>query len=355
MPRPPLPMQYLGLTAVVALGILLLTFALPQAKPIISPWGVQNDAAALAGRAEQQAAPTIAPSPITGIAQAQGVGQVALDNYVQASAVQEDVGEGRVRFFRRDVAGGALDFFVVRLDQQVTVRTVNADGATPGSDTQGDTVWADGQRHLRTVQEMTTAPYAARDGSDLLGAIAFGFHGEPRTANEGTVVIDGQVLRSNPGRGTLCITGERKAEIGKFATDDLKRCQQAFGGGPVILWENKVANPDAGAATDEFLPFNPLGEDFVQLDWRKQIYTGRYPKTAIGIGLLANGESYLVLANAHNMLGIDFARQLRDMGCYAALGGDDDTSTQAVWRGQLTRPRAVRAVPDAISIYLRKP
>lgn len=355
MPRLPLAISYPALAAIIAVSVIAFVLLRQPVKAIISPWGAQQNAAAsLVERAAPSSAPTIAPSPISGVAQAQGVGQTALEHYAQASELVEDVDGGRVRFYRRDVVGGALDFFVVRLDQQTQVRVINADGATPGSDAQGDTIWTDGQRHLRTVQEMVTAPDATRADNELLGAIAFGFHGEPRTANEGTVVIDNQVLRSNPGRGTLCISGERKATIGKFTTEELQGCTQAIGGGPVLLWENKIANPDVGTATDEFLPFNPLGEDFVQLDWRKQIYTGRYPKTAVGIGLLENGESYLVLATGHNMLGIDFARQLRDMGCYAALGGDDDTSTQAVWRGQLTRSRDVRAVPDALGIYVSK-
>jgi hypothetical protein len=42
------------------------------------------------------------------------------------------------------------------------------------------------------------------------------------------------------------------------------------------------------------------------------------------------------------------------MGCTDALGGDDDTSTQAVWRGQPTQPRAVRPVPDAIGVWWKR-
>lgn len=357
MSRFPIPISYPLLAGVILVGAVAMFLVSQPVKPIMSRWGgVQNSAAeAIQGRAAQVAhAQAAAPAlVISGVAQAQGVGEPALESYLQASALRENVGEGRVRFFQRDVAGGAIDFFVIKLDGKAQVAIINADGATPGSDDRGDTIWTDGQRHLRTVQEMVGAPYAIRQGSELLGGIAFGFHGEPRTSDEGTIVLDGKVLRSNPGRGTLCITHERKAEIGKFTTEDLARCEQAFGGGPVILWENKIANPDVAAPTDEFLPFNPLGEDFVQLDWRKNVYTGRYAKTAVGIGLLGNGESYLVLATTQNMLGVDFARQLRDMGCYAALGGDDDTSTQAVWRANLLRPTNPRAVPGAIGVYIQ--
>lgn len=357
MPRSLLSTPGSILLFVLLTAAIILPGALNPAKPIISNWGTvqQSVAVAVAADLPQQAAlpkPAVPATPISGIAQPQGNSQPALDAYLQNSVLKEDVGNTSVRFYQRDIAGGVLDFFVVRLDDYSHIEVINADGATPGSDATGDTIWSDGQRHLATVQAMVNAPYAAREKLDLLGAIAFGFHGEPRTANEGTVVINGQMLRSNPGRGTLCITHERKAEIGKIPTEELARCAQAIGGGPVILWENKIANPAVAAADDEFLPFNPLGEDFAQLDWRKQIFNGLYPKTAVGIGQMENGESYLVLATSHNMAGIDFARQLRDLGCYAALGGDDDTSTQAVWRGNLVHPSNPRAVPDAIGVYI---
>lgn len=359
MSRSPLSTPYPILVSLAVAGAIALLLVIQPPKPILSNWGIQDNVAeAISGSAAQQApvAPAVpqASTPITGVAKAQGIGQVALDAYLQDSVLEESVGEGSVGFFRREIAGGTLDFFIVRLDERSHVEVINADGATPGSDPQGDTIWTDGQRHLATVQAMAGSGYAARDSMELLGAMAFGFHGEPRTANEGTVVINGQVLRSNPGRSTLCITHERHAEIGTFSTEDLGRCAQAIGGGPVILWENKIVNPAVGATDGEFLPFNPLGEDFVQLDWRKQIYNGLYPKTVVGIGLLEGGESYLVLATSHNMTGVDLARQLRDLGCYAALGGDDDTSTQAVWRGTPVRPGNPRAVPDAIGVYLKQ-
>lgn len=357
MSRSPFTTSYPVLIVVIVVGVVVTALSLQPVKPIMSNWPLLANNVVAPALALREAEATAIPAAmlIMGVAQAQGVGQPALEQYLASSELVEDAGEGRVRFFRRDIAGGALDLLVVRLDERTEIAVVNADGATPGSDEHGDTVWTDRQRHLRTVQEMANAPYAARANYELLGALAFGFHGEPRTANEGTVVIDSQVLRSNPGRGTLCITHERRAEIGKLSTEELARCAQAIGGGPALLWENKIVNPDVAIAEGEFLPFNPLGEDFVQLDWRKKIYTGRYPKTAVGIGLLESGESYLVLAASYDMLGIDLARQLRDMGCYAALGGDDDTSTQMVWRGQLTRARDVRAVPDALGVYWARP
>jgi hypothetical protein len=130
-------------------------------------------------------------------------------------------------------------------------------------------------------------------------------------------------------------------------------CDQAIGAGPVILWNGKVANTDVQAETDAFVPFNPLNEDFVQLDWRKKIYNGTYPKTVVGIGAREDGRSYLVMAVSNGVTGVELASQLRAMGCFSALGGDDDTSTQAIWRGNRVFGHTVREVPDAIGIYIR--
>ncbi len=355
LPRSPLTLPHSLLLLVIIAGSAALFFS-PKPQPFISNW----NASPLTNHQVTSDAPV--QRGFFGIAQAQAqeaanqplpIGEHALEAYNQGSALQEDAGEGRVRFFRRDVAGGSLAYIVVKLDERVHIEVVNADGATPTSDASGDTLWSDGQRHLATVKEMVDAPYAGRDGLTLLGAMAFGFHGAERTSNEGSVVINGQVLRSNPGRATLCITKDGTAHIGKLSAEELQNCHQAIGGGPVVLWNGKIANPDVSSETDEFVPFNPLSEDFVQLDWRKKIYTGGYPKTVVGIGSRADGASYLVMAISTNMHGVELARQLRDMGCFTALGGDDDTSTQAVWRGEPVYHHQVREVPDAIAVYLR--
>src|SRR5215470_554287 len=124
----------------------------------------------------------------------QAGGERALEAYNQASVLQESAGGGLVRFYRRDLGGGgALAYFVVLLDDRVRVALITADGATPGTDERGDTIWADRQQHLATVEQMAQAPYAVRPRLDLLGALAFGFHGDVRTSDEGTVVIDGQL------------------------------------------------------------------------------------------------------------------------------------------------------------------
>lgn len=356
--------SYTLVIGVTLIGVVLAFLAMQPVRPIMSQWNGGSNAADTVAQVLSQAVPTVAlasapPTPLppvaffTGVASPQGAGDQALNAYLQVSTLQEDVGAGRVQFYQRDVAGGTIDLFVARLGDTTHVEVISADGATPGSDSSGDTIWTDGQRHLATVQSMVSAPNAARDGMTLLGAIAFGFHGDARTSDEGSIVVNGTLLRSNPGRATLCLTKQHTAKIGRFSTEELGQCAQAIGGGPVILWDNKVANPDTPTPTDEFVPFNPLGEDFIQLDWRKQIYTGLYPKTAVGIGMLQDGSAYLVLATTHTMSGVDFARQLRDMGCYAALGGDDDTSTQATWRGNLVRATNPREVPDAIGIYLK--
>jgi hypothetical protein len=278
----------------------------------------------------------------------------ALERYNQGSVLQDSVADGGVQFYRRDLAGGDIAYFVVNLDEQVHIEVINADGATPGSDAAGNTIWTDGQRHLATVAEMANAPYAAREGMTLLGAMAFGFHGDVRTSNEGTVVINNTIHRVNAARAALCLTPDHHAWIGLYDAAILQHCKQAIGAGPVVLWQGKIATPDVIVETPAFLPFNPLGEDFVQLDWRKRIYTGLYPKTMIGVGARADGSAYLVMLVSYGVTGVEVVRQLQEMGCTTALGGDDDTSTQAVWRGIPVRNNQVQEVPDAVAIYLRQ-
>lgn len=269
------------------------------------------------------------------------------------SVLQEQVADGRIALYRRALGGGELIYVVAHLDDRVHIEVINADGAIPGSDERGDTIWTDRRRHLRSVIEMVHAPYAVREGMELLWAMAFGFHGAVRTSNEGSVVINGVVHRVNPWRSALCVTADHRAMIGLFDSQELRKCRQAIGGGPVILWKGRIANPAVNVATDEFIPFNPLSEDFVQLDWRITVYTGPHPKTAACVGHLPGGRSFLVLANSNGITGVELARALRDMGCHDALGGDDDTSTQAVWRGQALWSRPQRPVPDALAVYVR--
>ena len=333
--------------------ILAIVFAFPwPTRPVISRWA---GAQAMIAAVPDLIGTAVAPNPPATI-----VGQAApqapsLERYNQASRLVNSAPEQRISYYRRDLpGGGALTYFVVPLSDHVHIEVVNADGATPGSDVSGDTIWTDGQPHLATVAEIAQAPYAARDGLTLLGAMAFGFHGDVRTSNEGTVVINGKILRINPGRATLCITRDGRAEIGRFDAKALEQCEQAIGAGPVVLWQGKIANPAVSAPTDEFLPFNPLGEDFVLLDWRRKIYSGNYPKSVIGVGADPNGAPYLIMATSYGVSGVDLAGQLKAMGCTAALGGDDDTSTQAVWRGAVVQPGKVREVPDAVAVYVRR-
>ncbi len=265
----------------------------------------------------------------------------------------DSAADGAVQAFRYNLpGGGTLAYVVVHLHPDIHVALVNADGATPASDAQGDTIWADGGRHLATVADMVAAPYATRPGMELVFAMAFGFHGEPRTSDEGSVVIDGTIYRVNAGRAAFCITPERRAMVGLFSATDLAGCTQAAGAGPIILWGGRVVSLEVAQPTAAFLPFNPLNEDFVHLDWRRTIYAGHYPKTAIGVGYNPDGSSFLVLATAEGAVGQEIALALRDMGCIDALGGDDDTSTQAVWRSQSLWSRPGRPVPDAVAVYV---
>jgi hypothetical protein len=339
--------RLLGLLAALIFTLMLIIWLPPPDRPFISRWAgaVAAQPEAPASAAAQGEAEPIVIQAIPN--------QSALESYNQGSLLQDADPTGQVRYFRRVVAGGSIAYFVVTLDDQVHLEVINADGATPGSDASGDTIWTDGRKHLASVAQMAGAPYAAREGMSLLGAMAFGFHGDERTSDEGTVVINGTVHRINAGRATLCLTRTGQAKIGLFDAGALAECQQAIGGGPVILWRGKIANTAVSAETDTYLPFNPLGEDFVQLDWRKKVYDGRYPKTVIGVGTHADGRSYLVMLISEGVTGLDLAEQLKALGCTDAVGGDDDSSTQAVWRGAPVQSHSPRTVPDALAVYQR--
>lgn len=323
-------MLLISLTAIILIGLL----GFPAVRPVVSSWQLRAQAA---------------PAELFGNAQPDGL--AALERYTRESVLSGTTADQSVRFYRRAVGtDGMLAFFVVKLGDLVHLEVLNADGATPGSDPTGNTIWTDGGRHLQTVETIVNAPYATREGKTLLAAIAFGFHGDDRTSNEGTVVINGTIHRVNPGRATLCIRPDHTALIGLLDAEATRQCAQAVGAGPVILLDGKIANPTVTAPDEEFVPFNPLGEDFVQLDWRRRVYEGAYPKTAIGIGN-AGGRDFLVLAVSYGITGVEFARHLREMGCHTALGGDDDSSTQAVWLGAPVVNRPVQAVPDALAVY----
>jgi hypothetical protein len=350
-----LTLRNLALVILVPLAVVYLAVQAGQARPaVLSRWGAAVGAQASAGLVAEQASAGLVgkAAPLAGDALPVVAG---LEPFNAGSALQDSIADGAVRSFRRALPGGELAYVVVRLGEGVHVGVINADGATPASDAAGDTVWADGKRHLVPVAQMAAAPYAARNGMELVAAMAFGFHGDARTSDEGSVVIDGVIHRVNAGRSTLCITPNRRATIGLFDATALAGCAQAAGAGPVILWLGRVVSLAADQPTDVLLPFNPLGEDFVQLAWRKKIYAGSYPKTVIGVGDLPGGESFLVLATSRGVAGEEIARALREMGCSDALGGDDDTSTQAVWRGQPVWDGPGRPVPDAVAVYVTAP
>jgi hypothetical protein len=342
------PIFYLVALALMGAAIIVFVTNSPP-RPIVSRWGLptRSDAASLTGvandlRGVMQVQPAASAAP-----------NEALAAYKAQSELLADAGDGAVQLFRRSLAsGGQVTFMVVELTERSHLEVINADGATPSSDDRGDTMWADGQKHLATVTAMVNAPYARREGKELLGAMAFGFHGAERTSNEGSVVINGVIHRVNPWRSALCIRPDRRAIIGLFSADELRECAQAIGGGPVVLWGGKIASTDAQAVSDQFIPFNPLGEDFVQLDWRKKIYNGSYPKTVAGIGRHPSGNDYVVLMVSNGIGGVEMAAQLLALGCSDAIGGDDDTSTQMAWRGQTVFGARARAVPDAIAVYL---
>lgn len=333
----------------------LLTSCTPPA-PTISRWSPPTDATAPAAlRAVIR--PTVSPvqaerraRTITDVA-----GDSALEAYTATSTLNDTMADGALRFFTRSLPdGGRLDYVVAILTEALHVEVLTANGATLGSDATGDTIWVDGQHHLQTVQDMANAEPAVRPDRDLAVAMAFGFHGAERTADEGSVVVNGVAQRINPWRSTLCIGPDRSATLNFFDERTITQCEQAAGAGPVIVWRKKIANPDVSAETEEFLPYNPLGEDFVELGYRIETYRSTRPKTAIGTGILADGRFYLVLMNALDTNGLTVAQALRDLGCIDASGGDDGSSTQMVWRGAPVAGRVGREVPTAVAIYVRR-
>jgi hypothetical protein len=291
---------------------------------------------------------------ITGVARAVATpavpGMAAFEQYAASSTLVDSAADGDIQLFRRALPGGSIAFVMVELNGRTHLEVITADGATLTSDATGDTAWTDGGKHLATVEQMARARYAVRQDRTLLGAMAFGFHGA-RTADEGTVVINGVVQRVNPGRSALCIFPDGSAGIGVLNAEQASRCEQAAGAGPIVMQAGRIANPAVAEPTADFLPLNPLDEDFTQLDWRHKVYAGGYPKTFIGLGRTSDGHDYLVLLTSYGISGVQAVTQLRDMGCTEAIGGDDDTSTQLVWNEKLVGPGAGRPVPTAIGIY----
>lgn len=359
--HPPL----LLLISIIVITIVLLTTHTPS-RARLSAWSPNSPfESALRGEMTSQGlAATFVPQsppadPFTEVRRVVGtgalpVGTPALEAYNQASVLVDATPDQHIRYYTRRLEGGGhIAYFVVRLSDRVRVQVLTADGALPGSTAEGDTAWADGQRHLATVAEMANAPYAAREQMTLMAAMAVDYHGNLRTSPEGTTVMDGTVYHVNPGRAALCIGADGAAAIGLFDREMLQHCDQAVGGGPVVLWRGKIANPDVAAETEQFVPYNPLDEDFVEIDWHRTAYQGRYPKSQVCLGLHEDGSFYLVMLVAYGAIGMDVVSQLKAMGCIDAMGGDEDTSTQAVWRGAPVQPRQVQEVPNALAVYYR--
>src|SRR5262245_26909603 len=112
-PQPPhgLP-RLLGLLAAIVFLLILLAWLPQPDRAFISHW--QGPVAALPGALLAAAQPEAAPIVIQATPDPS-----ALEHYNQGSALQDADPSGRVRFYRRDVAGGSIAYFVVTLDQQV--------------------------------------------------------------------------------------------------------------------------------------------------------------------------------------------------------------------------------------------
>lgn len=256
--------------------------------------------------------------------------------------------EGDISYFRHNVASGQVFYVSVPIGPTTKLQIINAEGKEPGSDNTGDTVWVDGGKHLQTIDQIAGLGSSQYQGRSPVFAMAFGFHGDERTSDEGTVRTNGITYRTNFGRAVVCVaTAMGRAGIGLFKTnEDLNACDMAAGAGPVFLNGGQIAGVE--------IPFNPLNEDFVQLGWRQDMYNGVRPKTVVAVKKEADHDT-LILLNAYGLTGIEIATFLRDeLGCSYAIGGDDDGSTQAVWRGQRVFPGGVNAVPDGIAVYSLK-
>ena len=209
----------------VALLILYLSYKAPT-PVVLSRWAPFAQAmVAIAAPAQAilsiQATTQALATPTTGWA--------AFEIYSSESDLIESVANGQLRLYQRKLQQGSIVYAMLTLGDQVFLETIHADGATPGSDATGDTIWLDGNQHLQPVSALVAAPYAQRPGANLIGALAFGFHGDLRTSDEGTVVSDGKILRINTGRAALCISAAGQARIGLFDAAQLQQCQQAFG------------------------------------------------------------------------------------------------------------------------------
>lgn len=347
-------------SSLIALLVLLLIVALlsscSPAQPVFSRWGPDNRSPLQNDSNSNSLQATMQPNPAASGARfgQRQASDGALAAFNAGSTLNESLAGGAIEYYTRFwPGGGRLDYVVAILDDQVDVRVITANGVRVGSDITGNTVWVDGGRHLQTVIDMAGSPHAVHGGTAPVAAMAFGFHGAERTSDEGSIVVDGFVQRLHPGRATLCIGPDDSATINLFDSRSIEQCEQAAGAGPMLLWRGKIANPDVQTETELYVPYNPLNEDFAQLGYRIESYRGFRPKTAIGVGMLEDGRSFLVLANAEQLNGQTMIRALRDMGCYDASGGDDGSSTQMVWRGQAVAGRVGRAVPSAVAIYVR--
>jgi hypothetical protein len=102
-----------------------------------------------------------------------------------------------------------------------------------------------------------------RHGLPILYGQTGDYWGDVHTSPEGTVVHEGQILRVNPNRAAFCLDGSGRPYIGKFNEQQLREmgCVTAFGAGPVILKDGKVANPQYNGESN-MIPWNPEDEGF---------------------------------------------------------------------------------------------
>src|SRR5262245_6741896 len=116
--------KVLGLLAALVFTLALVVLLPGPTRPILSRWAGPPIVAAAV---PQPIAATAVPRAVSVANQSQGA-VAALDRYNEGSALQDPDSDQHVRFYRRDVAGGSIAYFVVMLDQQVHLEVINADG-----------------------------------------------------------------------------------------------------------------------------------------------------------------------------------------------------------------------------------
>jgi hypothetical protein len=169
---------------------------------------------------------------------------------------------GHVRLMQSTEFEGTINAVIAQTNvSDVYIDLLTANNQTPTT-TGDDTAWSDNQQHMQSLFDMI-ANNPERHGLPILYGQTGDYWGDVHTSPEGTVVHEGQILRVNPNRAAFCLDGSGRPYIGKFNEQQLREmgCVTAFGAGPVILKDGKVANPQYNGESN-MIPWNPEDEGF---------------------------------------------------------------------------------------------